>query len=208
MADKEAMQLLCEIVPDQNIITYAFNFKNTDGSLNTDLALANRLNRAFYSKLSIKPGEDISGYKLIVSTTDFDAAHYGEVFIEHYKQHLLGVSGANGSSITVLRSTVLDPWLAETSKGSFLNVLQHEFRQAGSDSLFRNALVQVFEDIDKNKDGVLEVAEIEAKFKSLGYQDEEITMFWDMSDVNKDSILSMEEFIQHLSEFLVMTSRN
>ncbi|KAB8331090.1 decarboxylase [Scytonema tolypothrichoides VB-61278] len=207
LADKEAMQLLSEIGPDQNIITYAFNFKNPDGSLNTDLTLANRLNRAIYEKLSIDPGEDIYGYKLIVSTTDFDAAHYGEVFIEHYKQRLLGVSGASGSSITVLRSTVLDPWLAETSKGSFLDVLEHEFRQAVSDSLFRDALLQVFEDVDKNKDGVLEVSEIEIKFKSLGYKDEDISMFWNMSDINKDSTLSMEEFIQHFSQFLVMSSR-
>ena len=207
LADQEAMQLLSEIGPDQNIITYAFNFKNPDGSLNTNLALANRLNRAIYDKLSINPGEDIYGYKLIVSTTDFDAAHYGEVFIEHYKQRLLGVSGASGSSITVLRSTVLDPWLSETSKGSFLDILEHEFRQAVSDSLFRDALVQVFEDIDKNQDGVLEVSEIEAKFKSLGYEDKDISMFWDMSDINKDRTLSMEEFIQHFSQFLVMSSR-
>ncbi|MEI2583089.1 hypothetical protein [Scytonema sp. PRP1] len=135
LGDKEALHLLSEIGPDQNIITYAFNFKHPDGSLNTDLNLANRLNRAIYDKLSIDPGEDIYGYKLIVSTTKFDAAHYGEAFIEHYKQRLLGVSGATGSSITVFRSTVLEPWLTETSKGSFLDVLEHEFRQAVSDFL-------------------------------------------------------------------------
>ncbi|MEC4815260.1 MAG: pyridoxal-dependent decarboxylase [Scytonema sp. PMC 1069.18] len=208
LADEEAMQLLSEIGPDQNIITYAFNFKNPDGSLNTDLALANRLNRAIYEKLSIDPGEDIYSYKLIVSTTDFDAAHYGEVFIESYKHRLLGVSDAPGSSITVLRSTVLDPWLAETSKGSFLDVIEHEFRQAVSDSMFRDALLQVFEDVDKNQDGVLEISEIEAKFKALGYDDEDINMFWNMSDVNQDSTLSMEEFIQHFSQFLVLSSRN
>lgn len=207
VADLEAMQLLSEIGPDQNIITYAFNFKNPDGSLNTDLTLANRLNRAIYDKLSINPGEDIYAYKLIVSTTDFDAAHYGEVFIEHYKQRLLGVAGASGSSITVLRSTVLDPWLVETAKGSFLEVIEHELRQAVSDSLFRDALLQVFEDVDKNKDGVLEISEIEAKFKHLGYKDEDINMFWNMSDVNKDSTLSMEEFLQNFSQFLVLSSR-
>ncbi|MEH2184473.1 pyridoxal-dependent decarboxylase [Nostoc sp.] len=205
LADKEAMQLLSEIGPDQNIITYAFNFKYPDGSLNTDLALVNRLNRAIYEQLSIKPGEDIYGYKLIVSTTDFDAAHYGEVFIEHYKQRLLGISGVTGSSITVLRSTVLDPWLAETLKGSFIDILEHEFRQAVADSLFRDALLQIFEDVDKNQDGVLEISEIAAKFKTLGYTDEDINVFWNMSDVNKDSTLSMEEFIQHFSHFLVLS---
>jgi hypothetical protein len=207
LMDKEAMQLLAEIGPDQNILTYAFNFKHPDGSLNTDVNLANRLNRAIYDKLSIDPGEDIYGYKLIVSTTDFDAAHYGEVFIENYKRRLLGVSGAVGSCITVLRSTILDPWLAETAKGSFLDVLEHEFRQAVSDALFRDALLQVFEDVDKNQDGVLQISEIEAKFKALGYTDQDISIFWTMSDVNQDSTLSMEEFIQHFSHFLVLSSR-
>ncbi len=208
LADQEAMHLLSEIGPDQNIITYAFNFKNPDGSLNTDLALANRLNRAIYDKLSIDPGEDIYSYKLIVSTTDFDIAHYGEVFIENYKRRLLGVSNAPGSSITVLRSTVLDPWLTETSKSSFLNLIEHELRNCVSDSLFRDALLQVFEDIDKNKDGVLEISEIESKFKALGYGDKDINMFWNMSDVNKDSTLSIEEFVQHFSQFLVLSSRH
>jgi glutamate/tyrosine decarboxylase-like PLP-dependent enzyme len=208
LADLEAMQLLCEIGPDQNIITYAFNFKNPDGSLNTDLKLANRLNRAIYDKLSINPGEDIYGYKLIVSTTDFDIAHYGEVFIENYKRRLLGISGASGSYITVLRSTVLEPWIAKTTTGSFLDVIEHEFRQAVSDSLFRDALLQVFEDIDKNQDGVLEISEIQAKFKDLGYKDEDINMFWNMSDVNNDSTLSMEEFLQNFSQFLVLSSRS
>jgi hypothetical protein len=78
---------------------------------------------------------DIYNYKLIVSTTKFDVAYYGDVFMEHYKQRLLGVSGASGSSITVLRSTVLNPWQTETSKGSFLDVIENEFRQAVSDFL-------------------------------------------------------------------------
>ncbi|GAA6618783.1 GAF domain-containing sensor histidine kinase [Scytonema sp. NUACC26] len=53
-----------------------------------------------------------------------------------------------------------------------------------------------------------EVSEIEAKFKALGYEDEDIKMFWNMSDVNKDSTLSMEEFIQNFSQFLVLSSRS
>ncbi len=206
LANSKAMKLLTEIGPDQNILTYAFNFKNPDGSLNNNLELANRFNKALYEQLSIKPGEDIYGYKLIVSTTDFDAEHYGEAFMENFKRRL-GVTGVQGAPVTVLRSTVLDPWLAETSKGSFLDVLENEFRQAVSQALFRDALLQVFEDIDKNKDGVLKVSEIEAKFKALGYGDEEIARFWQMSDINSDNTLSMEEFMQNFSQFLVLSAR-
>lgn len=134
IADEEAMALLSELGPDENILAYAFNFRTPSGSINTDLALANRLNKALYDRLSINPGEDIYGYDLIVSTTDLNAAQYGEVFIENYKRRL-GVSGSVGSSITVLRSVVMDPWLTETTKGSFLDVLEDEFRKAISKAL-------------------------------------------------------------------------
>jgi hypothetical protein len=141
IADEEAMALLSELGPDENILAYAFNFRTPSGSINTDLALANRLNKALYDRLSINPGEDIYGYDLIVSTTDLNAAQYGEVFIENYK-HRLGVSGSVGSSITVLRSVVMDPWLTETTKGSFLDVLEDEFRKAVLEALEEIAPIQ------------------------------------------------------------------
>jgi hypothetical protein len=51
------------------------------------------------------------------------------VFIDTYKRRL-GVAGSPGTSITVLRSVVMDPWLTETPQGSFLEVLEGELRQA------------------------------------------------------------------------------
>jgi glutamate/tyrosine decarboxylase-like PLP-dependent enzyme len=134
IADKEAMELLAELGPDENILAYAFNFRTPSGAINTDLAQANRLNKAMYDRLSINPGEDIYGYDLIVSTTDLHAEQYGEVFIENYKRRL-GVSGSADSSITVLRSVVMDPWITETTKGSFLDVLEDEFRKAVYEAL-------------------------------------------------------------------------
>ena len=121
--------MLRELGPDENILAYAFNFKTPSGTVNTDLALTNRLNKAIYDRLSINPGEDIYGYDLIVSTTDLHGDQYGKVFIENYK-HRLGVSSSGDSSITVLRSVVMDPWITETTKGSFLDVLEDEFRKA------------------------------------------------------------------------------
>jgi hypothetical protein len=134
IADHEAIALLRELGPDENILAYAFNFRTPSGSINTDLAQTNRLNKALYDRLSINPGEDIYGYNLIVSTTDLDVAHYGEAFIEDYKRRL-GVAGSPGSSITVLRSVVMDPWVTETTQGSFLDVLEAEFRKAISAAL-------------------------------------------------------------------------
>jgi glutamate/tyrosine decarboxylase-like PLP-dependent enzyme len=133
-ADEEAMALLSELGPDQNILAYAFNFRTASGELNTDLELANRLNRAIYDLLSINPGEGIYGYDLIVSTTDLDASTYGEAFIENYKRRL-GLVGSAGSRVTVLRSAVMDPWVTETAKGSFIDTLEEEFRKAVTSAL-------------------------------------------------------------------------
>jgi glutamate/tyrosine decarboxylase-like PLP-dependent enzyme len=132
--DTEAMKLLAEIGPDENILAYAFNFKTASGKLNTDLAQTNRLNKALYERLSINPGDDIYGYDLIVSTTDLNAAQYGKTFIQDYKNRL-GVGKSPEVSITVLRSVVMDPWVTETTKGSFLDILEAEFRQAISAAL-------------------------------------------------------------------------
>ncbi len=133
-ADEEAMELLSELGPDQNILAYAFNFRTISGELNGDLGLANRLNGEIYDRLSIDPGEDIYGYDLIVSTTDLDASTYGEAFIEDYKRRL-GVSGSAGDRVTILRSVIMDPWITETTRGSFLDTLENEFRKAATAAL-------------------------------------------------------------------------
>jgi glutamate/tyrosine decarboxylase-like PLP-dependent enzyme len=140
--DQEAMKLLAEIGPDQNILAYAFNFKTASGKLNTDLAQTNRLNKALYNRLSINPGDDIYGYDLIVSTTDLNAAQYGDTFINNYKNRL-GVGDSAGASVTVLRSVVMDPWVTETTKGSFLDVLEDEFRKAVTEALEEIAPTQI-----------------------------------------------------------------
>lgn len=128
--DPAAWALLNEIGPDQNILSYAFNFYLKNGTLNTDLRAANRLNRAIYNRLSIRPGDDIYGYPMIVSTTDLDSAAYGTAFIEDYKRRL-GVGGSEGNVITVIRSVVMDPWVTDTAAGSFIdNVLEVELRKA------------------------------------------------------------------------------
>jgi glutamate/tyrosine decarboxylase-like PLP-dependent enzyme len=205
LADPEALSLLQELGPDQNILAYAFNVRNLDGRLNSDLARTNRLNRRLYDVLSIKPGEDISGCRLMLSTTDFTSQHYGNEFIQDYKQRL-GVGDSPGDTITVLRSTVMDPWLAESAKGSFLDIVEEELRLALSKALSGDALLQVFEDIDTNADGVLDRQEIDAKFQAMGYGAEDTQAFWQFANRNADNNLSRQEFLEHFSQFLVLMS--
>ena len=125
----DAFSLLQEIGPDENILAYAFNFKSPQGKVNPDLRLANQLNRAIYDRLSIDPGKQIYGYDLIVSTTDLDGKAYGRRFLDDYKRRL-GVGGSAGDEVTVIRSVVMDPWVTETSQGSFIDVLERELRKA------------------------------------------------------------------------------
>ena len=201
LADPEAMALLPELGPDQNILTYAVNFKHPDGSLNTNLDMMNRLNAAIYDILSIDPGDDIYRYRMIVSTTDFSEEHYGKVFIEDYKRRL-GVSGSPGSTVTVLRSTTMAPWFLESPAGSTLDVLEHELRDAIHKSMMRDSMFQIFEEIDANRDGVLDVPEIMAKFREKGFRDGEIDEFLRVCDIDRDGTVSLKEFLGAISHFL------
>lgn len=141
--DPSALQFLGELGPDQNILAYAFNFRLHDCTLNKDLEKANLFNSHLYTHLSIRPGQDIYNRTLIVSTTDFAEESYGKAFIDDFKQRL-GVGGSSGTKITVLRSVVMDPWVTETEQGSFLDVLEAEFRKAINDVLpqVRRSLTQ------------------------------------------------------------------
>ena len=197
--NKKAIALLPEIGPDQNVLTYAFNFKNPDGTLNTDLDAANRFNKQIYDLLSINPGDDIYSYDLIVSTTDISAEQYGDEFMKNYCARLLGDAKAieeKGSTITVLRSVIMDPWVTETTKGSFIDVLEEEFRNAAETVLFQNILGQIlFYKIDTDKSNSIERHEIEDTLQSMGYGEEFIENFWQMTDINNDEHISLDEFI-------------
>lgn len=136
--DRLTLDALMELGPDQNILTYAFNFK-TNGKLNRSLRKLNDFNKRLYEYLSIKPYTDVYDRTLIVSTTDFTEETYGEEFIRAYKARL-GVGSSRGTTITVLRSVVMDPWLTETyyadeQTPSFLKIIELEFRKAVNEIL-------------------------------------------------------------------------
>lgn len=132
LADPEALGLFSEIGPDQNILAYAVNFTLSDGRPNADLDRMNALNQALYRRLSIPPGREVASCDLIVSTTDLDAEQYGTPFINELCRR---TGATRGPKVTVLRSVVMDPWLAETTHGSFLDELEAAFRRAIADVL-------------------------------------------------------------------------
>ncbi|MGD1717103.1 EF-hand domain-containing protein [Dapis sp. BLCC M172] len=98
--------------------------------------------------------------------------------------------------------------MTETQKSSFLDVIEKGLCQAFSQALFKDYILQVFEEIDVNKDGILEMSEIESKFKKLGYTEQEIESFWKVSDVNQDGSLSKAEFFENFTQFLLSSQMN
>jgi len=90
----------------------------------------------------------------------------------------------------------MDPWVTETTAGSFIDVLEEEFRKAANTVLFQNTLAQIlFNQFDLNLDGSLERSEIETGLKNMGYDDAAISEFWEIADLNRDGNISLDEFI-------------
>lgn len=128
--DPEAMSLLKELGSDQIIITYAFNFKNKDGKLNTDPVLVNNFNKAIFKKLSISAGPDqTQKTPLIITTSEFDPKVYGENFVRNFMARL-GVNHDSLLTMNFISSTTMSPWLTATRNGNFIPTLIKDFREA------------------------------------------------------------------------------
>ncbi|MEL7039150.1 MAG: pyridoxal-dependent decarboxylase [Cyanobacteria bacterium J06592_8] len=108
---------------DLNLITYAFNYK-VNGVFNSNLAEVNAFNKLIYDHVSVKAdGRDIYNYEILLSTTDFVKEYYGEVFFNDYRNRLLKLpetapDNLAETRISVMRSTIMDPWITEDLNGT------------------------------------------------------------------------------------------
>ncbi len=120
MSDPDAVKLLPELGSDQIIITYAFNFKHPDGSLNTDTDKMNELNMEIFKALSLSPNhDDVPEIPLMVTQSQFTTDSYGKSFVDNFKSRL-GVSDEDNTPVTFLISTTMDPWVTDTAEGNFI----------------------------------------------------------------------------------------
>ena len=129
LADAKTMQLFRELGSDQNIVSYAFNFL-VDGQRNEDVGKLNALNKAVFTELSL--GRDLGRVpetKMFVTSSDADPAVYGATIVDDFRRRL-GVTGSQGTPITFLISTTMDPWLTDTATGNFIPVLMDVMRKA------------------------------------------------------------------------------
>lgn len=123
-------QELKEIGPDLNIVAYAFNFYDSPGVLNSRLDQANAFNEAIYNKLRPQLEKPTSELNLIVSNTSLEKSKYGEVILENFLGRLeIAVPSTPNYAVTALRSVIMNPWITETTEGSFVDTLMRELTQ-------------------------------------------------------------------------------
>lgn len=121
LADQEAFDLFKELGGDQTIITYMFNYYETDGSKNTDLNKVNALNDLVYKTFSFSdlPGELEHKPELVVTSSSFTRSNYGDVLLDDLRGRL-GVTNLQDEKINFIISTMMNPFLTNTVSGSFL----------------------------------------------------------------------------------------
>lgn len=123
-SNPESWKLFQDMGSDQIIITYSFNFKRTDGSLNTDKGLCNKLNFEIFRKLSLhdynqKKFGEVPNVPMFVTQSSFDPQVYGQPFVNEYARRL-GLDQTPGIPISFLISTTQDPWISNTATGNFI----------------------------------------------------------------------------------------
>jgi len=123
------MKLLKKLGSDQIIITYAFNFKDKGGVLNTDPKKANDFNHKIFEALSLSPEKPDHKPSLIITTSQFEPEIYGKEFVRTFMKRL-GVDDSNLITMNFLSSTTMCPWLTDTEKGNFIPELTKVLKEA------------------------------------------------------------------------------
>jgi glutamate/tyrosine decarboxylase-like PLP-dependent enzyme len=128
-ADSEAMALLKELGPDQNILDYAFNLRLPDGVVNPDGELCNALNDSIFDQfhLAFERRRPIEQCRFLVSKTAFRRADYGDRFVTTFASRLGLEDGAD--NLTCLRSVIMDPYITHTTDGSYFAEIANIIRE-------------------------------------------------------------------------------
>ena len=128
--DKVARRLFARVGSDQVILAFALNPKGLDGRPNTDLQRANALNQGVFTRCSImEPREDMTGLDLVLTSSRFDPAVYGQAFVDAFCRRM-GVVPVPGEGVDFLITTTMDPWTTATEHGDFQAELEAALRRA------------------------------------------------------------------------------
>ena len=132
--DADVREIFKELGADLSIMTYAFNFKTSEGP-NRDLALMNEMNDAVFKALSLTvfKGGRVPQNEMFVTASEFGPGQYGQGFVDHFVQRC-GAKPCPGESAKFLISTTQNPWLSETSEGNFIPELMKVLRRAATEA--------------------------------------------------------------------------
>jgi glutamate/tyrosine decarboxylase-like PLP-dependent enzyme len=125
LADPVAFALFKELGGDQTIVTYMYNYYSTGITPNAKMKKVNDLNNAIYTAFSFKPYENnTEDTPIVVTSSQFTRDNNGDTLVNSLRQRL-GVAAGDGVNdpINFIISTVMNPWLSNTVKGSFIPTL-------------------------------------------------------------------------------------
>jgi glutamate/tyrosine decarboxylase-like PLP-dependent enzyme len=119
--DAEAFSLFKELGGDQTIITYMYNYYDDDGNPVTDMKKVNDFNDAVYRAFSFseQPGKAEHVPEIVVTSSSFTRGNYGNTLMDNLRLRL-GVTNGYDDPINFIISTIMNPWISNTVKGSFL----------------------------------------------------------------------------------------
>ncbi len=119
--DSEAFALFAELGGDQTIITYTYSYYNTDKTPVTDMKMVNTFNDSVYQAFSFSapPGKAEHVPEIVVTSSSFTRGNYGNVLMDNLRSRL-GVTNGYDEPVNFIISTIMNPWLSSTVKGSFI----------------------------------------------------------------------------------------
>ncbi len=128
-ANPDAQEVFREMGSDQNIVTYALNFRTAEG-WNSDVKLANDFNTAMFRALSIGEytGGQVPTQPMFVTSSSFEVGDYGQDFVDAFGARL-SLAPTDGTGINFLVSTTQDPWVTATEKGNWLPMVLEALKE-------------------------------------------------------------------------------
>ena len=121
LADAKAFALFKELGGDQTIITYMYNYYDENNLPNSDMAKVNAFNDEIYRTFSFskKPDQAEHVPEIVVTSSSFKRGDYGNALMDGLRNRL-GVTNGYDEPISFIISTIMNPWLSNTVKGSFI----------------------------------------------------------------------------------------
>lgn len=124
MNDPKAFKLFKELGGDQTIITYLFNYYKPDGTPENDIVKVNEFNDRIFRAFSFSKPLDEQEHipDIVVTSSSFTRGNYGDNLMNSLRVRM-GVTNRENEPISFLISTIMNPWLTHTVKGSFIDEL-------------------------------------------------------------------------------------